>query len=66
LALGCACGALASACIPLAVTHFLKMPPSFVGESQGVAFHPLRIDAHHDVVTTPCAACWKRLSGSTW
>jgi O-antigen/teichoic acid export membrane protein len=32
--LGCAGGALAAAFVPLAVTHYLKMPPSFVGEAR--------------------------------
>jgi O-antigen/teichoic acid export membrane protein len=36
--LGCAGGILAAAFVPLAVTHFLKMPASFVGEARTSLF----------------------------
>jgi O-antigen/teichoic acid export membrane protein len=36
--LGCAGGILAAAFVPLAVTHFLKMPASFVGEARASLF----------------------------
>jgi O-antigen/teichoic acid export membrane protein len=38
VALGCAGGVLAAAFVPLAVSHFLKMPASFVGEARASLF----------------------------
>jgi O-antigen/teichoic acid export membrane protein len=38
VALGCAGGGLAAAFVPLAVTHYLKMPPSFVVEARTSLF----------------------------
>jgi O-antigen/teichoic acid export membrane protein len=38
VALGCVCGGIAAAFVPIAVTHFLKMPPSFVGEARLALF----------------------------
>lgn len=38
VSLGCVGGALAAAFVPLAVTHFLKMPASFVGEARASLF----------------------------
>jgi O-antigen/teichoic acid export membrane protein len=35
---GCVVGALAAAFVPVAVTRFLKMPPSFVGEARASLF----------------------------
>jgi O-antigen/teichoic acid export membrane protein len=34
ISLGCAGGALLAAIVPVAVTHWFKMPPSFVGEAR--------------------------------
>jgi O-antigen/teichoic acid export membrane protein len=36
--LGCAGGLLVAAFVPLAVTHFFKMPPSFIGEARTSLF----------------------------
>jgi len=38
IGLGCVGGALAAAFVPLTVTHYLKMPPSFVGEARTSLF----------------------------
>lgn len=38
LALGCAGGLLVAAFVPLAITHFFKMPPSFIGEARTSLF----------------------------
>ena len=38
LGLGIVCGALAAAFVPVAVTRFLTMPPSFVGEARASLF----------------------------
>jgi O-antigen/teichoic acid export membrane protein len=38
VALGCGGGILAAAVVPIAVTHFLKMPASFVGEARTSLF----------------------------
>jgi O-antigen/teichoic acid export membrane protein len=38
LAMGCAGGLIVAAFVPIAVTHFFKMPPSFVGEARASLF----------------------------
>jgi O-antigen/teichoic acid export membrane protein len=38
IALGCTFGALAAAFVPIAVTHFFRMPSSFVGEAKTALF----------------------------
>lgn len=38
VASGCACGGLAATFVPIAVTHFFKMPASFVGEAKTSLF----------------------------